>query len=905
MIGRKISHYKILKKIGEGGMGEVFLARDSQLNRDVAIKFLPPKQSFDKTTQLRFQQEARTAASLNHPNIITIFELAEFQSHFYIVMEYVKGSSLRHFIQKKKLKLNQILDIAIQFTEGIGFAHQSGVIHRDIKPENIIVSTGNHIKIVDFGLAKLSGASRLTREKTTLGTFQYMSPEQAMGKETDSRSDLFSFGTVLYEMLTGLCPFAGEYEASIIYAIINETPPPLSQYRQDLPASLTQIVARALHKNPEQRFQNAGELNRALKTVKESMKTGAQAPPVSLPPAAEAKESAVRPQPEPPFTIDDLLEARQRIDQQIAQKFTREVTIMFCDVVGSTDYFSRRGDLEGRAMLKRYTKLMFPVIGKNDGTVIKTIGDGILASFLSAPLAGKCAVEMQSALAQDNKNYYDEDRIAIRIALHCGQAVVDQNDVYGDVVNVASRVEKCAGGEEILVSHAFYLEARSDDSQHFLPAGETLFKGKSVKIKLYRLLWKPEEIAAFLRGDLSRAGAKASAAPIASSSQTASGEIISKSYVEIREPFKLEPAAPSEEKGRTETQANPYMNRVKISHIDEFFGRQAEIRKIFARVGASRPQSISIVGERRIGKSSLLNYVAHPQNRLKYLQGPHQYLFVPIDFQEKKQLNIPGFFQMLYAGVQEEFGDKLEMNILPDYTGFKKLVTTLDHQGLKLILLFDEFEVITRNTEFGADFYSFLRSMANNFNVAYVVSSGRNLQKMCHSREISDSPFFNIFSNLTLSQFSEAEARALITEPARKLNIDLTPHIEDILDMAGYYPFFLQMACAAVFEQVKDGAVNLAARIQEDFFDEAKVHFQQIWDVCDKDRRQILMQLAAGYTIERPMQFIVRELVKQGYVKIENDRQKIFSRPFGEFILNNFGAEMGIRRRRKFLFWNF
>ena len=135
------------------------------------------------------------------------------------------------------------------------------------------------------------------------------------------------------------------------------------------------------------------------------------------------------------------------------------------------------------------------------------------------------------------------------------------------------------------------------------------------------------------------------------------------------------------------------------------------------------------------------------------------------------------------------------------------------------------------------------------------------------------------------------------------MNIDLTPYISTITEMAGYYPFFLQMACAAVFEQVKNGAENLPRQAQEDFFDEAKVHFQQIWDICDADRRKILMLLAAGYSIDRPMQFIVRELIKQGYVKVENEKQKIFSRPFGEFILNNFGAEMGIRRKRKFLFW--
>ena len=222
MIGKTISHYKITEKLGEGGMGEVYLADDLKLERQVAIKFLPQHLTKDKENIERFEREAKAAAALNHPNIITIYEIAKEDDQAFIVMEYVEGESLRTKLDKGKLDHNEVIEIIKQICEGLSQAHQADIVHRDIKPENILINTDGRVKILDFGLAKLKGVSKLTKETSTLGTVHYMSPEQIQGKEVDHRSDIWSLGIVLYEMLTGKTPFAGDYEQAVTYSILND-----------------------------------------------------------------------------------------------------------------------------------------------------------------------------------------------------------------------------------------------------------------------------------------------------------------------------------------------------------------------------------------------------------------------------------------------------------------------------------------------------------------------------------------------------------------------------------------------------------------------------------------------------------------------------------------------------------
>jgi serine/threonine protein kinase/Tfp pilus assembly protein PilF len=270
MIGKTISHYKILKKLGEGGMGEVYLAKDLDLERKVAIKFLPPHLTKNRENVKRFKREAKAAASLNHPNIVTIHEIGAENDQTYIVMENVDGESLRTKIENGVRDLNEVLEIAKQICKGLSEAHKADIVHRDIKPENIVIDSRGHVKILDFGIAKLKGSSKLTKETSTLGTIQYMSPEQALGEELDCRSDIWSMGVVLYEILTGDTPFEGEYDQAVIYSILNDEPEELRINRSNIPIELEQIVIKSLVKEKENRYQDIAEILTDLKKVNKS-----------------------------------------------------------------------------------------------------------------------------------------------------------------------------------------------------------------------------------------------------------------------------------------------------------------------------------------------------------------------------------------------------------------------------------------------------------------------------------------------------------------------------------------------------------------------------------------------------------------------------------------------------------
>jgi len=267
MVEQTLSHYRILAKLGQGGMGEVYLAEDTRLRRQVALKFLPSHFAAEAEARARFEQEARAAAALNHPNICTIYEIGEAADKFFIAMEYVEGETLFKKSKQQRANGNQILDWAIQIASGLEAAHEKGVVHRDIKSANIMVTPKGQIKIMDFGLAKLSGSSVLTNENSTMGTVAYMSPEQARGKKIDARTDLWSFGVVLYEMLTGGLPFHGDHPQVVIYSIINETPEPLNSLRSDTPNELEGISNRLLVKNLAARYQSAAEVLADLRAI--------------------------------------------------------------------------------------------------------------------------------------------------------------------------------------------------------------------------------------------------------------------------------------------------------------------------------------------------------------------------------------------------------------------------------------------------------------------------------------------------------------------------------------------------------------------------------------------------------------------------------------------------------------
>jgi len=276
MMEKTISHYRILEKVGSGGMGVVYKAEDTKLKRIVALKFLPQELTQDPEAKERFHQEARAAAGLDHLNICSVYEIDETEENqMFIAMAYYEGETLKEKIAKGPLKIDDAVEIALQVAEGLKEAHKHHIVHRDIKPANILITGNGIVKIVDFGLATSKGRSKLTKEGSTLGTASYMSPEQTMSDEIDSRTDIWSLGVVLYEMITGQLPFRGDYEQATVYSILNETPEPPTALRTGISMELERITVKAMAKKPEERYQYIDDAIVDLRNIKQDTKSDA------------------------------------------------------------------------------------------------------------------------------------------------------------------------------------------------------------------------------------------------------------------------------------------------------------------------------------------------------------------------------------------------------------------------------------------------------------------------------------------------------------------------------------------------------------------------------------------------------------------------------------------------------
>jgi serine/threonine protein kinase/TolB-like protein/Tfp pilus assembly protein PilF len=411
MIGKAILHYKILDKLGEGGMGVVYKAEDTKLHRQVALKFLPASLTSDGEAKERFIQEARAASALDHPNVCTIHEINETEDgQMFIAMACYEGMTLSDKIAKEQIPIDEIIDIAIQITSGLVKAHQQSIIHRDIKPANIVVTEDGLVKILDFGIAKLIKGSRLTGEVLNIGTVAHISPEQIKGDKVDHRTDIWSLGVVMYEMIARQLPFKGEYDQAIIYSIINEVPEPLTKIRHDVSTTLDSVVMKALSKNPDERYQSADELLKELINCKDSNNQ------------------------------TDSTTAKTGGQRKLA-------AIMFTDMVG---YSALAQENESLAieLLEVHRQLLRPIFARHSGKEIEAIGDAFFVEFSSALGSVICAIEIQKKMFERNQKVESKRRIQLRIGLHVGDVIHIGKHVHGDGVNIAARLEplSAAGG---------------------------------------------------------------------------------------------------------------------------------------------------------------------------------------------------------------------------------------------------------------------------------------------------------------------------------------------------------------------------------------------------------------------------------------------------------------------------
>lgn len=647
MIGTIIEgEYRIDGVIGSGASSTVYRCHDLRLERTVALKMRHHASNDDREIR-RFFSESRNLAALNHPNVIQIYRLGELDGSPFLVMEYLAGRTLREVMKDARdegdgsaARVSAAgggtgggtfpdvaggLDIMLQVARGLGAIHGQGILHRDLSPNNVMLTESGQAKILDLGLSKDTRVPpTVFSENVLAGTISYIAPELVHGEPASFASDVFSFGVILYEVISRQNPFQAEHVTAVLYNTTTRRPEPLDRLVTGLPAGLSDLVDACLEKAPQDRPRDVTEIEKKLARFLSVARGGGPAPSL----------------------------------------------------------------LPGRPRARRFR--------------------------------------------------------------------------------------------------------------------------------------------------------------------------------------------------------NPYCNRVMIKRTADFFGRIQETHRIFARLNATPPGSISIVGDRKIGKSSLLNFVYNGNTREALLQKPDKTIMVFLDFQQEKNMTLAGFVQILLGMAALELRGRLDVSDCPrDLDGIKILVQRLDAAGYHLVLLLDEFDAITTNPNFNLEFFSFLRYLANHFNVAYLTSSSRDLQELCHTKEISDSPFFNIFTSMRLGLFRLDEALDLIRSPSARIGCPLAVHEDAILEMAGLYPFYLQVACSHMIdylEEQRTSRVTDFIEVRRRFYEEAKLHYRYIWESLDVGERSALLRVANGRDLPPSTQPLLDKLSRRCYIVRERDHQRLFAGTFSDFV---------------------
>ena len=545
---KRLGRYEIVRVLGSGAMGIVYEGLDAKLNRRVAIKtiinsaLVDSEQAADYSQ--RFMREAQAVARLNHSNIVAVYDFGEEGDVAYFVMEFIQGNELKQYLDSGvRFSLPKSLELMIKLLDALEYAHSQGIVHRDIKPANIMIDKVGKLKLTDFGVVKFVDSHEGTQAGTMVGTPGYMSPEQILGTSVSPKSDIFAAGVVLYQLLTGQKPFTGDGVFAIQQKIVNEDPAPPSSLDPSLSPVFDQIISKALAKKPEQRYAHANEfaddLKRCVSMNAPSQSGTAQADEktiVTTGGSGQAVEKTVVTAKGVPQTyektvvtspgerastevktedvsLDKFLEERQKLDALFADKFTRFITVMFTDLKGSTTIAETEGDLVSRMLVKKQSDIIMPAVKENNGVFVKSIGDGTLSYFENALDAVRAAARIQKGMDALNMSKTFKFPVFMRIGMHSGKCVVEENDIAGDVVNTASRFESAADGGGILLSEDTY-NALSDKSEIYCRfVKQVTLKGKKEPFNAYKAFWNPQEIELDKQGKNAEASPQAAAAP--------------------------------------------------------------------------------------------------------------------------------------------------------------------------------------------------------------------------------------------------------------------------------------------------------------------------------------------------------------------------------------------------------